>query len=157
MTTQRRLSRLYLLSTNHVLETELIISQVVSFFPQFNCVQLKSTINISEYTFSRPYNWFWLKCQNYILIMYIVINGCLCHLRASKKKYLKTHKLFTINSICLNFIYLFLFFWLYHAACGTLVPRPGIKPISAALEMWSLNHWATREVLIFIHNLAYAL
>ena len=30
--------------------------------------------------------------------------------------------------------------------CGILVPRPGIEPTPPALEVWSLNHWTTREV-----------
>ena len=29
---------------------------------------------------------------------------------------------------------------------GILVPQPGIKPAPPALEVWSLNHWTTREV-----------
>ena len=40
------------------------------------------------------------------------------------------------------------FFWPGPAACGILVPIPGIKPMSPALEDSSLNHWITREVLI---------
>ena len=40
--------------------------------------------------------------------------------------------------------YYFFFFW--HAACGILVPQPGIEPVPAAMEGWSLNHWTTREV-----------
>ena len=31
-------------------------------------------------------------------------------------------------------------------ACGILLPRPGIKPASTALEAWSLNCWTAREV-----------
>ena len=41
------------------------------------------------------------------------------------------------------------FFWLPHIACGTLVPWPGIEPISPALEVleaWSPIHWTTIEV-----------
>ena len=38
-----------------------------------------------------------------------------------------------------------LFFWPCRAACGLLVPRPGLKPMPLAVEVWSLNHW-TREV-----------
>ena len=34
-----------------------------------------------------------------------------------------------------------------------LVPQPGIKPASPALEAWSLNHWTTREVPKFQHIL----
>ena len=31
-------------------------------------------------------------------------------------------------------------------ACWILVPQPGIKPMSLALEAQSVNHWTTREV-----------
>ena len=33
-------------------------------------------------------------------------------------------------------------------SCGMwdLVPLPGIEPGPSALEVWSLNHWTTREV-----------
>ena len=40
----------------------------------------------------------------------------------------------------------FFFFWPYPAACGILVPWPGIELMSSALEVQSLNHWTTREV-----------
>ena len=43
----------------------------------------------------------------------------------------------------------FCFLFLGHAlcaACGILVPRPGVKPASPAVEARSLNHWTTREV-----------
>ena len=33
------------------------------------------------------------------------------------------------------------------AAYRILVPHPGMKPVSPAVEAWSLNHWATREFL----------
>ena len=36
-----------------------------------------------------------------------------------------------------------------HAACGILVPWPGIEPAPPTLEVWHLNHWATREVPVF--------
>ena len=35
---------------------------------------------------------------------------------------------------------------IFHVAGGILVPRPGIKPMSPALEAQSPNHWTTREV-----------
>ena len=38
------------------------------------------------------------------------------------------------------------FLWPCHAACGILVPQPGIEPTPPVLEVLSLNHWATREV-----------
>ena len=31
-------------------------------------------------------------------------------------------------------------------ACGILVPRPGVEPVPAAVEVRSLNHWTAREV-----------
>ena len=37
-------------------------------------------------------------------------------------------------------------FWPCHTSCGILVPWSGIKPLSPAVEAWSLNHWTTREV-----------
>ena len=46
--------------------------------------------------------------------------------------------LFLMNFICL--------FWLRRAACGSLVPLPGIEPASPTVEVQSLNHWTTREV-----------
>ena len=33
----------------------------------------------------------------------------------------------------------------HRAACGNLVPGPGIKPTTPALEARSLTHWTTRE------------
>ena len=30
-------------------------------------------------------------------------------------------------------------------ACGILVPKPGIELVPPAVEVWSLNHWTTRE------------
>ena len=33
------------------------------------------------------------------------------------------------------------------AAGGMFVPQPGIEPMPPAVEVLSLNHWATREVL----------
>ena len=39
----------------------------------------------------------------------------------------------------------FLNFWPHRAACGILVPRSGIEPLSPALGVQSLNHWTARE------------
>ena len=38
------------------------------------------------------------------------------------------------------------FFWPCCAACGNLVPQPGIKPISPAVEAQSLNQQTARQV-----------
>ena len=40
----------------------------------------------------------------------------------------------------------FFFFWPHHAACGILVPRPGIEPRPPTVEAWSPNHWTAREL-----------
>ena len=42
------------------------------------------------------------------------------------------------------FCFYFVFFG--HISCGILAPRPGIEPVSLALEPQSLNHWTDREV-----------
>ena len=36
--------------------------------------------------------------------------------------------------------------WLPHASNGVLVPWPGVGPVPPAVEAWSLNRWAAREV-----------
>ena len=42
--------------------------------------------------------------------------------------------------------FFFLIFWTCPVACRILVPQPGMGPTSPAVEVWSLNHWTTREV-----------
>ena len=42
-------------------------------------------------------------------------------------------------------VYLFIYFWLCHAACGILVPRAGIEPRPLAVKALSPNHWTSRE------------
>ena len=44
----------------------------------------------------------------------------------------------------------FSLFWLHRSTCGILVLRPGIKPVSSAMEGQSPNHWTTREVLYIL-------
>ena len=39
----------------------------------------------------------------------------------------------------------FFCFWPCHAACGILVPQPGIEPMPPAVEVQSPNHWTARE------------
>ena len=41
----------------------------------------------------------------------------------------------------------FFFFLLHRPAFWILGPRAGIEPVVPAVELWSLNHWTTREVL----------
>ena len=40
----------------------------------------------------------------------------------------------------------FTFFQFGRAACGILVPQPGIQLVPPALEAWNLNPWTAREV-----------
>ena len=43
---------------------------------------------------------------------------------------------------------LWFFFWPRQAACGILVPQPGIEHAPLAVEAWSPNRWTAREVLL---------
>ena len=54
------------------------------------------------------------------------------------------------HSLVKLFVCLFLVFWPHHAACGILVPLPGIEPVPPAVKVWSLNHWTTREIPHFL-------
>lgn len=45
---------------------------------------------------------------------------------------------------------IFFFFFSVHAACGILVPWPGIEPRISALKVWHPNHWNGRELLEII-------
>ena len=46
------------------------------------------------------------------------------------------------------FLSFFFFFFLPQAvALRILAPQPGIEPMPPAVEVQSLNHWTTREVL----------
>ena len=45
----------------------------------------------------------------------------------------------------LQFWGIFFFFWPGHMSYGILVPQPGIESRSPAVEVWSSNHWTTRE------------
>ena len=52
----------------------------------------------------------------------------------------------SIDCINQQLFSLFFCFWPCSAACGILVPRPGIKPAPPAVEEWNLNQWTAREV-----------
>ena len=43
--------------------------------------------------------------------------------------------------------FFFSFFRPCQAACGILLPQPGIEPVTPELGAWNLNHWTAREVL----------
>ena len=46
---------------------------------------------------------------------------------------------------CFLKIFFVLTFWQCHAACGILVPHPGMEPPPPAVEAWSLSHWTPRQ------------
>ena len=43
-------------------------------------------------------------------------------------------------------LYLFIYLFFDHVACGILVPLLGMEPVPPPVEAWSLNHWTAREV-----------
>ena len=55
-----------------------------------------------------------------------------------------------VSSWPITIVFVCLFFRPHHAACGILVPRPGIEPVLPAVEVWSPNYWTVREVPIMI-------
>ena len=55
-------------------------------------------------------------------------------------------KVFLQMAHLIFFYFYFFFFFFGHAACGILVPQPGIKSTSPAMEQQSLTHWTAREV-----------
>ena len=85
---------------------------------------------------------------------------------ASSCKILKTRSCTTrCDRKSCNLTYIFMGFrgffllvcllWMYHAACGILVPQPGIKPMPPVLEVQSLYLCHAREAtisLVFKHN-----
>ena len=56
--------------------------------------------------------------------------------------------MFLYISVCkfsvFNLVHFFL--WPCHAACGTLVPWPGIEPTPPVVKVQNLNHWTFRQV-----------
>ena len=58
---------------------------------------------------------------------------------------------FFLKMILLLLFYLFLFFGHATWHVGSWLLDQGSKP-HCVLEVWSLNHWATREVLILFHG-----
>ena len=57
-----------------------------------------------------------------------------------------------VTKFCSMYFYLFFnaFFLSHYVACEISVPSPGIKPVLLTLEVQILNHWTTREILIYL-------
>ena len=49
-----------------------------------------------------------------------------------------------------RFLFFGSFFWPCHAACGILVPQPGVELVPPAVEVQSINHWTAREFPYFL-------
>ena len=63
-----------------------------------------------------------------------------------------THTFFSLYFLV--FFYFFFGIFLHCAACGILLPLPGIEPVSPAMEVQNFNHWASREVPLRLHFLS---
>ena len=46
------------------------------------------------------------------------------------------------------FFFFFKFLWQHQTTCKFLIPQPGMEPMPSAVKVQSLNHWATRGVLM---------
>ena len=53
------------------------------------------------------------------------------------------------SAVCLSF---FFFFWPCHAACGILVPQPGIKPVTPALKVLTTGPQGKSLTCLCIHG-----
>ena len=60
----------------------------------------------------------------------------------------ETYPYYSPLSSLLNFFCVFNFVCLFFSL-AKLVPQPGIKPASSAVEVQSLNHWITQKVPVF--------
>ena len=57
----------------------------------------------------------------------------------------------TVLATCLvMLVFVRFFFWPCQAACGILVPQPGIEPVPPALGAQSLSHRTVRDVLMML-------
>ena len=96
--------------------------------------------------------------RGYVLKRLGVKNHAVCNLLSNGSESFTSHTYVRLNrnlDAALRKIFLWLL-WVLVAACGILscgvwdlAPWLGIKPRPPALGAWSLNHWNTREVLVF--------
>ena len=77
-------------------------------------------------------NYYWIGCLPTIH----TLNHTISSPSFSHRKCL-IHRCPPVFAQSLPPLHLFFFFWPRRVACGILVPRPGIKPVSPALEKWS--------------------
>ena len=55
-----------------------------------------------------------------------------------------------VRATCTCHVFLLLFFWPHHAACGILAPRPGIEPGPLAVKAQSPKHWTPGYSHVFL-------
>ena len=106
-------------------------------------IQMKCSVNGSNESF-----WV-LICKNRgkMIISHIVQFSVF----DTPKGFYKHYFSFCNKGCVLSLSFFFFFFLFAHCmACGILVPWPGVKPLSPALESQSLNHWTVREVHFFL-------
>ena len=101
-----------------------------------------------------------MHIYTYILHTHMHVNA---HLLLNLSQYIFEYLLFfrffilSFRSSCLLFslslFFCLFFFWGFFgpcfAACGILVPWPGIEPMPPAVEAWSLNRWTPGKSLLF--------
>ena len=67
---------------------------------------------------------------------------------------LLNHLRLILSFFFFNIYSLVLIIWPCFAAKGILVPHQQVKPMAPALEVWSLNHWTTREFSSEVYSLS---
>ena len=114
---------------------------------------MKATSRL-HFCFSESSNWIY---QNFAILFFNFFNYNLhtiqftcftCTIQLYVYMYITKYNIYLVYvESCITVtsgVEIFLFFG--HLACGILVPPPRIKPVSPALEVWSLNRWPSRDV-----------
>ena len=72
------------------------------------------------------------------------------HKRVKKQGPPLTRHIFPLLLLILFYVFIYLFIFLpHHVACRILISQPGIEPMSLAVKVQSLNHWTSREILLY--------
>ena len=73
------------------------------------------------------------------------------HKKLKKTRTPPTRHIFPLLFLILFYVFiLFFFFFLpHHAVYRILISRPGIEPMPPAVKAQSLNHWTSREILLY--------